>query len=152
MQSQTVSTAKESHVQTGIVNALQAKLRKFPSFLLRAYRQSTLRLLVLEIRSFPLRILAIVRSSSLRYGSMILAANWDHGIGNIYLENRYSRSCIHHIRELQKDHRWLGPLDEEIAARMYRWGALWALDNLCKETHNTEQIQPSETPQSEAYS
>ena len=146
MQPQSFSTAKEFGVLRHIGDVLRAKVSRFHSSLRRSYLQSTLRLVGLEIRAFPLRILAIIRSSSLRYGATILAASWDRGIGNVYLENRYARSCMGRIQELQKDHRWLEPLDQEIAARMYRWGALWALDNLasCTEMNSTEPNQPSE--------
>ena len=141
------ATAMGSRAQRGIVNGLRSKIHRWQVSLHRAYLRSTLRLVALEIRNFPLRIEAIRKHPSIRYGSTILAASWDRGIGNVYLENRYSRSCMSRIQELQKDHHWLGPLDEEIAARMYRWGALWALDNLasCTETHSKE---PTHTSQS----
>ena len=144
------ATATELHVRRGIVNGLRSKIRRLRASLRQAYLQSKLRRMVLETRSFPLRILAIVRSSSLRYGPTILGADWDEGIGDVYLENRYGRACMSRIQELQKNHQWMTAIDQEICARMYRWGALWYRDNLasssCTETHSTEQIQPSETP------
>lgn len=136
------STAKESDVRRGILGVLRSKIRRLRVSLRQAYLQSKLRRVVLEARSFPLRILAIVRSSSLRYGPTILGADWDDGIGDVYLENRYSRACMSRIQELEKNHQWMTAIDQEICARMYRWEALWYRDNLasssCKETHSTE--------------
>lgn len=148
--SQPDAMATEFDVDWDTSSARRSKLQRFLTFLFFQYRQSTLRLVLFEIRSFPLRILAVSKSPTLRYGPTILAASWDHGIGNVCLENKYGRACMSRIQELQKDHHWLTSLDMEIAARMYRWGALWALDNVasCTETHNTEQTQPSENDKS----
>jgi hypothetical protein len=144
------ATAKELRVQRGIVNFLRSKFQRLLPSLLFGYRESTLRLVLSEIRSFPLRILAVRQSPTLRYGPTILAANWDSCTWSVHLENKYGRACMSRIQELQKDHHWLTSLDMEIAARMYRWGALWALDNMasCTETHSTEQIEPLEIPES----
>ena len=142
------ATAKGSRVQRGIANVLRSKFRQLLASLLFWYRESTLRLVLFEIRSFPLRILAVSKSPTLRYGPTIFAANWDSCRWSVHLENKYGRACMSRIQELQKDHHWLTSLDMEIAARMYRWGALWSLDNVvsCSETRSTEQIQSSDAP------
>lgn len=146
MQSQTASTARKSYVQPGIANALQSICVRGRTSLLLWFRRSTLRVVVLEIRCFPLRMIACVTTPFLRHGTTIYAANRDRSMGSFDEERKYQRACTLHIQELQGNHPWVGPLDLEIVAQAHRQGALWVRDNYGIGIESTEQIQPSETP------
>jgi hypothetical protein len=149
MQLKNASTAKELNVQRGTANALQSKFLRVRSSLLRWFRQSRLRLTVLEIRCFPLRIVASINAQSLRYGNTTYAANRDRSMGSFAAESTHQRECIRHMEALRRNHHWVGPLDLEIAAQSHREGALWAIDNHgrlsspCKKILKTEQIGSS---------
>lgn len=121
---------------------LLSKVLRFWTSLLHSYHLSTLRLVALEIRAFPLRIAAVLKAESLRYGNTLSVASWDDGIGTYEEENRYARACMNRIQELRRDHRWATPLDLELASRMHRWGALWSLDNAPSgtETKSTKAV------------
>jgi hypothetical protein len=146
VQPHSFSTAKELNVQKGIANALQSKFQRYLFSLLQRFRQSTLRLVVLEILYFPRRIAAVITDPWLRYGNTLYVPSRDRSIGNLAEENTHSRACIYRIQELERTHRWVGPLDLEIAAQMHRQGALWALDTFGKGKQSTEQIQPFVNP------
>jgi hypothetical protein len=103
-------------------------------------------LVVLEIRSFPLRIVACIRDPWLRYGSTLYAPCEATSTWSFETENKYSRACMAHIQELQRDHRWLTPLDEELAAQSHLAGAIWVLRSFDRGTQGTEPVQSSENP------
>jgi hypothetical protein len=132
--------AKGSSVPLRTVGVFRAKCLRYRSSLLQSFRQSTLRLVVLEIRSFPHRIAGSINDPMLRYGNTISDANVDRSMGSFDEVSRYSRACIHHIQELQQQHRWISPLDTELIAQSHRAGMLWAVDNLCKKTRDTEPV------------
>ena len=88
-----------------------------------------LRIVVLEIRSFPLRIVAAIRTPFLQLGNTLYSASRDRSMGTFEEERKYQRVCSASIKELRRNHPWVGPLDLEIAAQMHRQGALWAFDN-----------------------
>jgi hypothetical protein len=143
---QTDATAKESRAQRGIASAPRSKVLRVRFSLLRSFRQSNLRLVALEIRCFPLRILESLRDPWLRYGNTVYAANRDRSMGNFEEENRYSRVCTEYTQELQDGHRWMTPLDLVLAAQSHRAGAIWALDTFGKGTQDIKHVQSSEAP------
>jgi hypothetical protein len=83
----------------------------------------------LETRSFPLRIAAAISIPYLHLENTLVSASLDRSMGNFAEKRKYQRVCSASIKELQGDHRWIGPLDLEIAAQMHRPVALWAFDN-----------------------
>jgi hypothetical protein len=145
-EAQSDATARISDADWGISGARQSTLRRFLASLLRAYRQSTLRLLVLEILCFPLRIRATAKDEFLRYGNTSQCGRWDGGIGSFDEERRYSHVCMSRIQELQASHPWAAPIDLDLALYMHRKGAIRALSTYSKRTRSTEQIQPSGPP------
>jgi hypothetical protein len=137
-------TATGFDVDSDTPKAPQSTLRLFLSSLLRRYRVSTIRLVVNEIRCFPLRISAILDDPLLRYGYTFHVHQWDDGIGSLDEESKYSRVCISRIQELQASHRWAGPIDLNLALYMHRKGALWVIHNYGNKTDNTQHNRPSE--------
>jgi hypothetical protein len=77
-------------------------------------------------------------------GVTIWSARRDRSMGNWDRESKYQADCTRYIQELQEKLPWVGALDLNIVAQGHRAGALWALDTLRSEIHNTEQIRPSE--------
>ncbi len=143
----TRSMASIWNVHPPLASRLRSKFRRIATSPLRWYRQSTLRIVALEISTFHLRIVAAINTPSLRLGRTLYSPQRDRSMGNLDEESRYERICSASIRALQDNHPWVGPLDLEIATQMHRQGALWAFDNpdhlSCpdNETHSTEQIQ-----------
>jgi hypothetical protein len=142
----TDETANGYDVDWGTPNAPRSTWQRFLAFLYRGYRLSTLRLVVIEIRCFPLRIAAATKEPLLRYGNTFHSYQWDDGIGNLDEESKYRRACICRIQELQASHPWVGPIDLDLALYMHRKGALWALDTYGKRTQSTQQTQASCAP------
>jgi hypothetical protein len=142
--------ATESNVLRRISNALHASAVRPLLSLLRLYRQSRIRLAVLEIRGFPLRIAVSCGNPLLRYGNTLYSPNRDRSMGTFEEENRYSRACMNHIQELERDHHWVASLDLELAAQSHRAGALWAMDNFCSGMQYKEPAQNScDSPKSQ---
>ena len=151
MQFKDETTANISNVRLVRANDPRAKISRLVLSLLQWYLRSTLRIVALEICSFPLRIVAAIRTPYLRLGSTLFSANRDRSMGNFVEERKYQHACSASIRELQDNHRWVGPLDLEIAAQMHRQGALWAIDNSYPpfspgiRTRSIQRADPSQT-------
>ena len=144
-------TANGFDVDWGTPSAPQSTLRRFLASLLRGYRLSTLiKLVVNEIRCFPLRIAAVLDDPLLRYGYTTHSYQWDDGIGNLDDESKYRHVCKSRIQELQASHPWAGPIDLNLALYMHRRGALWALHTYGNGIQNTQRIQSSENNTSDA--
>jgi hypothetical protein len=123
------TNASVLNAHPGHVNRFLAKFSRRILSLLQWYHRSTLRIVALEIRNFPLRIVATIRTPYLRLGNTLFSASRDRSMGNFEDENKYQHVCSASIKELRGNHPWVGPLDLEIAAQMHRRGALWAFDN-----------------------
>jgi hypothetical protein len=140
-------TVKPKAKRRGDLRDTLNDLRSTPSririSLVRWFRQSTLRVLVLEILHFPLRMSACVTTPYIRRGVTIFAANRDRSMGNLAQESKYQDACTRYIQELMEKLPWAVALDLEVAAQAHRAGALWIRDTLGNETHSTEHIQPS---------
>lgn len=134
------ATATGSHARWRTADVLRSRVRTAPAYLLRWFHRSTLRLVVLEIRSFPLRIPAALKTHWLRFGCSLYDPVRG-SMGSFEEENRYSRACSSHLRELRRDHPWVTPLDEELASRSHQAGAIWAIRNFGKEMKDTEHAQ-----------
>jgi hypothetical protein len=136
--------AKRRDVLRDTLNGLLSTPSRLRTFLVLWYRQSTLRILALEILRFPLRMSACVTTPYIRRGVTIYAARRDRSMGNLVQESKYQDACTRYIQELMEKLPWAVALDLEVAAQAHRAGALWVRDTLDNETHNTEHIQPSE--------
>jgi hypothetical protein len=139
------STARGTNVLRGIVNALQTILSRARISLVQWFSHSLLRVLALEILHLPLRMSECVTNADVEQGGVtIWSARRDRSMGNWDRESKYQADCTRYIQELQEKLPWVGALDLNIVAQGHRAGALWALDTLRSEIHNTEQIRPSE--------
>jgi hypothetical protein len=132
------------NVRAGSASSPRAKFLYRMCAPLRWYRVSTLRIVALEIRAFPLRIAAALRTPSLRLGNTVFSPLWGRSMATQVEENKLLQSCIVDIQELQSRQRWIGPLDLEICAEMHRRGALSALGSRppYMEIPNTESAHP----------
>ncbi len=97
---------------------------------------STLRLLAEEICNLPRRIQTTLARSHLRFGySLPLYPTFDskesQGQGYGFLS-----ACSEDIKRLQRDNRWAGCLDLELAGAAYQAGAHWAIHFFRKGTTN----------------
>jgi hypothetical protein len=142
----TATTANEFYERLARVSVPIAKFARIPLSLAQWFQHSTLRIVALEIRNFPLRIAAVINTPYLRMGNTLFSASRDRSMGNFVQESKYQRVCSASIQALRDNHPWAGPLDLEIAAQMHRQGALWAFDNpghlSCpdKKIQNTDQV------------
>jgi hypothetical protein len=130
-QNQSTSADTGSRVRLDTVNSSSP----FASFQ-RWWDYSTLRLLAEEICNVPRRIQTTLTRSHLRFGySLPLYPTFDsresRGQGYGFL-----CSCSENIKKLQRDNRWAGCLDLELAGAAYQAGAHWAIHSFRKETTN----------------
>ena len=125
--------ATELH-ESPLVSQLRAQLRKpkvgsaTPSNRRRSlfpwWPHSTLRKMAMEIRNFPLRILA---SRQLPNWGLYRLPKTPEGLP----PNSFLQSCSECIQGLQEEFPWVGYLDAEILARAYAEGSRWAFGNSC---------------------
>jgi len=112
--------------------------RPIPRFLyrlaapLRWWMESSLRIVAEECCKFPLRILTIVRNPMLRYGAPIPDGPEGLGLESWEARNTYLRACSESIEQMQRDNRWIGTLECQMAAQAYRQGAAWVAGNACR--------------------
>jgi hypothetical protein len=83
---------------------------------------STFRLVAGEFRRFPLRIAAILSDPLLRLGPAIPDDPRQHGQMSLAEESKYKFACNSDIVRLSRAHKWMGPLDTQIAAKAYQEG------------------------------
>jgi hypothetical protein len=138
MQAKTNSNGSNVHPD---ISSSPLSVVRVPIFHWRSdgWKDSTLRMLVLEIRNFPRRVGAILRRSHLRFGPSIptyptFDSRESQGQGY-----EFACACNSDIHKLQRDNRWAGPLDLEFAAESYRAGANWAIHNFRNGKDNTVQ-------------
>jgi hypothetical protein len=100
----------------------------------RSYRHSLLRILVEEFRNFPLRIASILRNPTLRLGATIPPYPHHAMEGeNCQPIHSYLHACSEHMRELQKEHRWIGILEAQMGAQLFARGFASAHHISCSE-------------------
>jgi hypothetical protein len=87
------------------------------------------RIVVQEIRNFPRRIRAILRTSDLRFGPSVPLSLWDHSWAGFSRENKFLDACSSDMEQIMNQHSWCGYLDAEIAGLSFQHGARWALRN-----------------------
>jgi hypothetical protein len=113
---------------------MQSRLR----VLRQSWRQSILRIVVLEIYNLPRRILAILRTPLLRLGAEIPRGTMDRGNESFGQENVFQCACTQHMEELKSENQWLGHLEIQVAAISFQRGARWAHGNIGNQIDNGE--------------
>jgi hypothetical protein len=88
--------------------------------------QSKFRTVVGEICNIYPRIAAILGDPFLKYGPAIPTDPRQHGQMNFQQASIYGSSCSEDIILLSRKHRWMGSLDQQLAAEAHQLGAAWA--------------------------
>lgn len=90
----------------------------------RFWHCSMFRLVGGELYRLPLRILAALRDQGLRTGPAIPNDPRQHGQMSLREESVFLFACSNDIKGLSREHPWMGPLDQQLAARAYQLGAI----------------------------
>src|SRR5208282_2863431 len=104
-----------------------SKYRHTLSVARQSWCQSRLRIVVEEVRNFPLRIAAFLRNPTLASGATVPPCpsrfqDW----GYFFLgPNSYLNTCTRDMRELQKENSWMGMGDVQLALQAWRRGVEW---------------------------
>jgi hypothetical protein len=126
-----------SRVPAGSASSPTAKWKYRLCAPLRWWSRSIWRIVAVEFCSFPLRILAILRTPSLRLGVPIPLDLWDRGPGSLEAVNSYLHACTEGIQHPQRQRRLISVLDVQIHVQAFQRGAAWAIHNPCNR-NNTE--------------
>jgi hypothetical protein len=105
------------------------KLQALSAALLGRWRCSLARIVLGECYRFPLRILAILRTSESALGPVVPLTLWDHSRARLYPPSNFSLACIDHIQRLQNEAPWAGYLEAQLLARAFQMGARWGASN-----------------------
>jgi hypothetical protein len=139
----------EPDAQQGTSSSSKGK-RRVGLFSLLRYKwgESLLRTVVGELCNICLRIAAILAEPILKYGPAIPDDPRQDGQMPFHQACIYGLSCSEDIRQLSRKHRWMGPLDQQLAAEAHQLGAAWALRTLdsCRESDDKEPVQNSCDP------
>ena len=137
-QSTQAHAVQQWDVPAGTASSPRAKFLYRLGAPLRWWQHSRFRIVAQEIRAFPRRISAVLRTPHLRFGYCLLSCSESRNTGNFVAESEFVHACKTDMRQLQANHRWAGVLDLEIAAQAYRAGAGWASRKMpkCKENEN----------------
>lgn len=136
----TMAADKERGAHSGRLNSpildFAYWLRAVHIALRRSWHGSMFRLVAGEIYRFPFRISANLKNQDLRFGPAIPSDPRQHGQMSLREESRYLFACSNDIKELSAKHPWMGPLDQELAAKAHQLGAIALLGILdsCKQS------------------
>jgi hypothetical protein len=108
---------------------------------LRWWRRSILRILLEECRNFPLRILAILRTPSLREGVPIPLDPSGDGLASFRLKNSFPLACTQSMLDLQNQNAWIGVLESQICCQAFQRGALFERRKSSNESGKAVQHQ-----------
>lgn len=133
----------ESCVPAGSASHPIAKLKYRLSAPLRWWSRSILRILAIELCSFPLRILTILRTPSLRWGTPIPYHLEDHNLGSLEEVNNYGLACIEGTQDLRKQRRVISVLEYRTYCQGFRDGATWGLRKTCSGRCTQAPVEPS---------
>jgi hypothetical protein len=81
--------------------------------LLGRWRCSLAKIVVGEYRRFPLRMLAILRTSELVLGPVVPLTLWDRSPVRLYPPSNFALACIDHIQRLRSEDSWAGYLEAQ---------------------------------------
>jgi hypothetical protein len=119
-------------------------------FLLLRHRwgESLSRTVVGELCKIYLRIAAILAEPDLKYGPAVPDDPRQSGQMPFHQACIYGLSCSEDIIRLSREHRWMGPLDQQLAAEAHQLGAAWAFRTLdsCRKNDDKEPVQNSCDP------
>lgn len=105
----------------------------------RWWNRSTGRIVVREIRSFPLRIQAYLREPFLRCAVPMPMPDPDLcDSGPVFggARNTYVETCNEDMQTLLRKYRWATPLDQRMASEAYQRGANWGARNHRNESEH----------------
>jgi len=123
-------TALEYGVPSGISSPHpKPKLQALSAALRHRWGCSLVRIVLLEFCNFPLRILAILKTSELGLGAKVPLNLWNHSSENLYPPNNFLLACSEDIQRLQTANPWSGPLEVQMAAQAFQLGARWGVSN-----------------------
>src|SRR5579863_1334379 len=125
-------------VPPGTSSSPRAKFLYRLRALQRWWSESIFRIVAQEIRAFPQRILAALRTPHLRLGYSLLSSHLGRSIQNPYEVSAFVRACKTDMEKQRANHPWLSVLDCEILSQSHQLGAEWAFDTIdrCIQTHN----------------
>jgi hypothetical protein len=125
----------QSCVPAGSASSPSAKLAYRLCAPLRWWSRCILRIVAVEFCSFPLRILAILETPSLRVGVPVSLDPLAYNLQSFDLANRYLHACTQGIRCLRTQRRLISPLDLQIYVQGFEQGATWGTDISCSGKH-----------------
>jgi hypothetical protein len=102
-----------------------------------AWKESRLRTMARETRSFFRRMKAILNTPSLSRGPEIPRGVMMLG-ENLHQENKFQVACNENMRRLKDEEHWPEYLDLQIAAISFQRGAQWAYRTYCNRTDSDE--------------
>ena len=131
------STAQGFCVPAGSASSPMSKLGYRLCAPLRWWSRSILRIMGEEICRFPLRILAILRTRSLRDGVPIPLDQKSLDLGSFGVMNSFLLACSEGMQQLRKRHSWIATLEVQIYFQAFAQGAEWSQGNHrpCNEIH-----------------
>lgn len=130
-QNQITLAELESRVPAGSASSPSAKFAYRLCAPLRWWSRSTLRIVALELCSFPLRMAAILRTPSLREGVPIPLGPLGYNLRSFGQAYSYLHACTQGMQCLQSQRRLISPLDLQIYAQAFQRGATWAAHKSC---------------------
>lgn len=109
-----------------------------PSWIVRWWRPSLVRILGCECGRFLIRILVILRNPMLRAGAyqLPLSPRPEDDPRDLCQPNSFLRACIQHIQQQKLAHPWAGPLDLQTIAQTFQMGAQWGRGNADTKTES----------------
>ncbi len=116
------SAGKESGVPFGILMTRRAIWKYRATFPIRCWHHSTLRILAEEVRNFPRRIRATLKSAYIRFGYTLptyLTFDYRESRGQGY---EFASACNRDIKKLHRENPCAGSLELELAAAAYQAG------------------------------
>jgi hypothetical protein len=125
----------ESRVPAGTASRPISKFAYRLCAPLLLWSRSILRIVVVEICSLPLRILAILNQPSLRSGVPIPHDLGDCSPANWEIMSSYLHACSEGIRSLRKERRIVSALETQTYIRGFQRGASWSAHNACTQSN-----------------
>ena len=123
--------ASEYGAPSGISSPLPiSRLQALCAALRHRWEYSLARIVLEEFYRFPLRILAILRTSEMLPGEVRLPHGpQDQSLETLYPVSSFLLACSEDIQRLQTANPWSGPLEAQIAAQAFQLGAQWGVSN-----------------------
>jgi hypothetical protein len=121
----------QSRVPPGSASCPIAKWTYRLGAALRLWRGSMLRIMAIELCSLPLRILALLRTPSLRMGIRIPVQPEGCNLGSWEEVNSYAHACSEGMRQLQKERGVVSALECQTYCQGFQRGVRWYAGRTC---------------------